>query len=223
MFDFLGQPDFYICFLPAIVISLTMHEFSHAWLATRLGDPTPKATGRLSFNPLRHIDPFGFIAMIFVRFGWAKPVQVNPLYFKKPRKGMMFTALAGPIMNLMLCVISSLLMFFCTVFLVRYHLWAIYLNTFFYYMVAMNAALAIFNLIPIHPLDGSRVVSYFFPRYAEFMRAYGEYVQLGFILLLILPGFLPIPDIIGTVIGGFQRLVINLLQNLWILLFGFLL
>lgn len=218
MLDFLREYADYLYLIPAIIISLTLHEFSHAWMATRLGDPTPKDTGRLSINPLRHIDIFGFIVMILVHFGWAKPVQVNPLYFKEPKKGMMYTAIAGPIMNLILCIVSSLLMFFSFVFN-----WPIFVHQFLIYMVFINIGLAVFNLIPVHPLDGSRVVSYFFPGYSTFMMRYGNYVQIAFIALLILPGYLPIPDVISSLISSVQNATANGLMRLWIAIFGFLL
>lgn len=204
--------------VPAVAISLTVHEFCHAYAATKLGDPTPRQEGRLSLNPLRHIDIFGFIVMLIIHFGWAKPVQVNPLYFENPRKGMMYTAIAGPISNLILCVISSLLFFFSSVLGLPD-----FLIMFFYYMTLLNIGLAVFNLIPIHPLDGSRVVGYFAPGFASFMARNGNIVQLIFIALLILPGYLPIPDIFGTIIGTVQSVTVNLLLRLWSLLFWFVL
>lgn len=207
----------YLYLIPAIVISLTIHEFSHAWTASKLGDPTPKQEGRLSLNPLHHIDIFGFIVMLIVHFGWAKPVRVNPMYFENPRKGMLYTAIAGPISNLCLCVVSSLLLFLCSVFGVPN-----FVIMFLLYMVLLNIGLAVFNLIPIHPFDGSRVVSYFSPNYASFMARNAQTVQLVFMALLILPEFLPIPDIIGTIIGAVQNGVLNLLLNLWSMVFWFL-
>ncbi len=207
----------YIYLIPAVAISLTVHEFSHAWMATRLGDPTPNEDGRLSLNPLHHIDVFGFIVMLIVHFGWAKPVRVNPMYFENPRKGMLYTAIAGPISNLCLCVISSLLLYLSFAFGLPN-----FLVMFLMYMVLLNVGLAVFNLIPVHPFDGSRVVSYFSPNYASFMARNAQTVQLIFMAVLILPEFLPIPDIVGTIIGAVQSGILNLLLRLWSMVFWFL-
>ena len=204
--------------IPAVVISLTVHEFSHAWVAVKLGDPTPRYDKRLSLNPLNHIDIIGFIIMLLVHFGWAKPVRVNPMYFENPRKGMMLTALAGPISNFCLCIVASLLYFLSVVFAVPS-----YLVMLFLYLTFMNISLAVFNLIPVAPLDGSRIVSYFFPRYASFMAQYGNIVQGIFIALLILPGYISvIPDIFGWIISSVQSVITNILFRLWSLIFWFL-
>lgn len=207
----------YLYIFPVVIISLTFHEFSHAYVATRLGDPTPRETGRLSLNPLAHLDPIGLIVMLLIRFGWAKPVQVNPLYFKNPRKGMMLTAIAGPVSNLILGTVSSLGLYFASYFGAPQPVVMV-----LFYMTILNIGLAVFNLIPIHPLDGSRVLTYFVPAYASFMARYGNYVHIAFIALLILPDYIGIPDIFGWIIGGAQMGAFTGLNSLWSLLFGFL-
>jgi len=213
----LAELQDFIYLLPAIVISLTVHEFSHAYVAHRLGDPTPKEDGRLSLNPLHHIDPMGFIVMLLVRFGWAKPVRINPLYFQNPRKGMLYTAIAGPISNLCLAVLSSLVLFLG----IQWKAPFVFVRLFIY-MVLLNVGLAVFNLIPVYPFDGSRVVSYFSPRYASFMASNADTVQLIFMAVLILPRFLPIPDLVGTMIGNVQSGLMQLLMWLWSTVFWFL-
>ncbi len=207
----------YLYIFPVLIFSLTFHEFSHAYVATKLGDPTPRQTGRLSLNPLAHLDPMGLIVMLLIRIGWAKPVQVNPLYFQNPRKGMMLTAIAGPVSNLILGFASSLVMFFCVVYSAPLPVIDI-----FFYMTILNVGLAVFNLIPVHPLDGSRVLTYFVPAYASFSARYQQYIQIAFMVLLILPDYIGIPDIFGTLIGGAQRAAYNGLMQLWSMIFGFL-
>ena len=206
--------------IPVVVLSLTIHEFCHAYVAVELGDPTPRYDGRLSLNPFHHIDIIGFIVMLVAHFGWAKPVRVNPMYFENPRKGMMYTAIAGPISNLVICTVSSLIFFFSFVFR-----GPLILTTFFYYMTMLNAGLAVFNLIPIHPLDGSRVVGYFFPRFASFMARYGNTVQLIFFALLILPSYISVPglDFLNDLIITVQSGIVRLLIGLWSAIFKFLL
>ena len=168
----------------AVFLCLTVHETCHGLAALVLGDPTAKSMHRLSLNPLRHIDWLGLALMFVAGFGWAKPVPVNPSYFRKPKQGMAITALAGPISNILLAVL------FLGIGKVIY-LYAPYsdgMNTFFdwclYTVAPMSVGMGLFNLIPLPPLDGSKVLAMFLPNgvYEKLMR----YEYCGLMLLLVL-------------------------------------
>ena len=170
--------------IAAVLLCLVIHEVSHGLAAYHLGDPTAKQSHRLSLNPLRHLDPFGLIMMIAVGFGWAKPVPVDPRYFKKPKQGMAITALAGPVSNLLLAAL-----FLGAGKLI--YLYAPYsdgMNTLFqwclYTAAPMSVGMGVFNLIPFPPLDGSKVLAVFLPdsAYGTLMR----YERFGIPILLVL-------------------------------------
>ncbi len=146
-----------ILMTPVVLISLTIHEYSHGYIAHLFGDDTAKSQGRLSLNPLRHLDPIGVLFFYFVGFGWAKPVPVDWRNFHNPRKDMMFVAAAGPLSNLALAIICG---FFLRIISPEQNLM---LFAFFCFAVYINVALAIFNLIPIFPLDGSSIVKGLLP------------------------------------------------------------
>ena len=167
----------------AVLLCLTVHETSHGLAALALGDPTAKQQHRLSLNPLRHIDWVGLLMMFVFGFGWAKPVQINPIYFKKPKQGMALTALAGPVSNLLLTV---LLLFACKwILLLDLHagIWRLAFN-FAMEASVLSVGLGLFNLIPIPPTDGAKVLGAFLPDrlYFQLMR----YERYGVLILLAL-------------------------------------
>ena len=166
--------------IPVLLFAITIHEYAHGRTALWLGDPTAKNMGRLSLNPLPHIDPFGAICLFLFNFGWAKPVPVDPRYFKNIRKDIIFMSLAGPLANISLAVPAGIL--------IRYFLfpWEIY-RLALIYLLFMNLGLGLFNLLPIPPLDGSHVLENLLPlRAAQNYRAFGRYgpiIILGIVML----------------------------------------
>lgn len=164
--------------LPGILIGLTFHEFAHGWVADRLGDSTARKQGRLTLNPLAHLDPVGFVMLILFRFGWAKPVPVNPFNLRgDPTRSMMLVSLAGPASNLLLAFILALLLGLGVAGLIPYG------NLLIFYALQINVILALFNLIPVPPLDGSKILAGLLPGQAHFIYQLEKY---GFIILIIL-------------------------------------
>lgn len=164
--------------LVVVILSLSVHELAHGFAAWRLGDPTAKYDGRLSLNPLRHLDLWGTVSMLFFGFGWAKPVMINPNYFKNLKRDTALVSLAGPLSNFLLAFIGMFgLLYLCPA------INSLYLFEFFSIWVIANISLGVFNLIPIPPLDGSKIFLSLLPRkmYYEILR----YEQFGFIILII--------------------------------------
>jgi Zn-dependent protease len=166
--------------IPVLLFAITIHEYAHGRAALWLGDPTAKNMGRLTLNPLPHIDPFGAICLFLFNFGWAKPVPVDPRYFRNIRKDIIFMSLAGPLANISLAFLAGLL--------IRYFLlpWDIY-RLALIYLLFMNIGLGLFNLLPIPPLDGSHIMENLLPpraaqKYREFGR-YGPIIILGIVML----------------------------------------
>ena len=179
------DPTIQIILIPIIIFALSFHEYAHGWMAYRLGDPTAHDHGRLTLNPLAHLDIFGTMVLYFVGFGWAKPVPVDPGYLSNPKKDMLRIALAGPVSNLILALASGLLLrLFFTVGLVSN---SHPITTVLVMSLQINLILAIFNFLPIPPLDGSRILSGLLPyRYNTFIvkfEYYGPRVLIGIFLL----------------------------------------
>ncbi|HLG25173.1 MAG TPA: site-2 protease family protein [Candidatus Gracilibacteria bacterium] len=175
----------FILSIVALVIVITIHEFSHAWTANFFGDPTAKLAGRVSLNPLKHLDPMGTIMMFLIRMGWGKPVPVNPYYFKKPKRDEALTALAGPLSNLILAIVIA----------VPYKYWGYsmvpVIRDFLGILLDVSLLLFLFNMLPFPPLDGSKFVQLLIPK--RFERTYENYLRNGmvyFIIFLLFDQFL---------------------------------
>lgn len=196
----------FLVWLPAIVIGFSFHEYAHALVADRLGDHTPYYQGRLTINPLAHIDWLGFLLLALVHFGWAKPVQVNPLNFRRVtiRTGMMLVSLAGPAMNIVLAIAGLLGLKYLPFILTADNL--VMAARLLEPLVWINVILAAFNLIPIPPLDGSKILAGLLPgQQAEFfyrLEPYGTVI----LMLLIVSG------VMETVLNPFIHMVMGILN-----------
>jgi Zn-dependent protease len=170
----------FLVFAISIIIAITVHEFAHALVADRLGDPTPRAHDRLSLNPLKHLDPLGTLALFIFRFGWGKPVPIDHQNLKEPFRDQMFISLAGPASNLILAILLS--------FSLRLLPFNPLLFSFFYTLININVVLAVFNLLPFHPLDGSKILLGLVSddKRQDWIQALAQY-STPILLLLLLP------------------------------------
>ncbi len=208
--------------IPALLFSLSCHEYAHGFAAYKQGDHMAKSLGRLSLNPFRHIDPLGTLAMLLVGFGWAKPVPINPSNFKNGKKSMLIVSLAGVITNMFLALIAAFLLYFIR-YVIPFELWYssdglyfIYLILYqiLNYLVMLNCALAIFNLMPVPPLDGYNVVKTLVANHRNMnffwnVERYQTYILIGFLLisnrLYIIDGL----------VNKFQTLLFNLMDMIF--------
>ena len=181
MLDFLfTNPLYFVLWIIALLVAITIHEFAHAWAADQLGDPTAKLQGRLTLNPLAHLDPVGTIAMLIFRFGWGKPVPVDPYNLKDPRKDSALISLAGPASNFLLAIILSLFLRLLPII----NLNSSILNLILTPIIIMCVMLGVFNLLPFHPLDGGKILIGILPE--DLAKDWdGILSQYGFFLLLL--------------------------------------
>ena len=187
--------------LPALLIALTFHEFSHGLAAYYLGDNTAKVRGRLTLNPIKHIDPIGLFTLLVFKFGWAKPVPFNPLNFKNRKWGTLIVALAGPFSNFILAFLSFMLLLLINPV---NPLFFIFLNSLFLY----NLILCVFNLIPVPPLDGSKIIASILPVKQEAL--FYQYERYGYPLLLILIVTGILDYILYPAINFFREMIISI-------------
>jgi len=193
----------FLILLPVLLLAIVFHELAHGWVAWRLGDPTAKSAGRLSLNPLKHMDPIGTLVLFLTQaIGWAKPVPVNPGYFRNPRQDMMLVALAGPAANILLALALAFL-YRSLAFLDLGKIPSLML----YVGVQLNLGLALFNLLPVPPLDGSRILAGILPSHLAYV--YLRYEYLGFIFLVVLVFTGVVGKIILPVITTLTRLLLG--------------
>jgi len=199
-------------FLPGIILGLTVHEFSHAYIASRCGDTTSKDQGRLTLNPLKHIDPLGFLMLLVAGFGWAKPVHFNEQNLHNPKRDVMKIAAAGPLSNAITAMILSIIfLLFVDIDIAGYHTGHQILREIFIYGIYINWGLMVFNLIPIPPLDGSHLLLNYFRKYPKtygILIKYGTYILLGLIIVSIVTriNVFPIWPVIEFLGNGFLSL-----------------
>lgn len=188
------NPLLFAIWIVALLVAITIHEFAHAYTADYLGDPTPRSQGRLTLNPLAHLDPIGTLMLLLFRFGWGRPVQFDPHNLDNPRQDAAKISIAGPVSNLILAFLASIV--------ARFIVPAFYAPM-FYPVIFLNVALAIFNLVPVHPLDGGKIILGLLPRDLAYewdtvMHRYGIII----LLLLIIPvgGTSPIISLIYPIV-----------------------
>lgn len=204
MTDYIMQT---LMILPGLIVGFSMHEFAHAWVSHMLGDPTPKAQGRLTVNPAAHIDPIGLIMLVLFHFGWGKPVQVNPNYYKHRRLGEAAVSLAGVIMNFIIAFIGMGIIRLITMLPLGDSLMSVIIGV-MTGLVQINLVLMIFNLIPIPPLDGWGVVTQIFN--LERKSWYWKFYQMGPMFLMLLIVFRLTSKIISPAVTMLYYLLANI-------------
>lgn len=206
-----NNPLGFLFFAIALLVAITVHEFAHAYAADRLGDPTPRVMGRLTLNPLVHLDIVGTIMLLIASFGWGKPVVFDPYNLRNPRRDSAIISLAGPITNFLVAALCAGLVYLLYTFRLAFFsnsilgIGAYVLNALLQSVISLNVMLGVFNLVPIHPLDGFKIVEGILPQ--QYAKQWKELEGYGFIFLLflafpILGGTAPISRIISPIIHG---------------------
>lgn len=202
--------------VPAILIAMTLHEMAHGFVSYKLGDPTPKEDGRLSLNPFRHLDPLGALCMLLFGFGWAKPVMVDSRYYDDEKTGMMWTAIAGPLMNIIVAfvmlLLSALIMNVSSPWVIASNDVLGYLYRLCIITAQLNISLGIFNLIPLPPLDGSKVLASLLPDQLYYkVLANERYFAFGLFILLYMGVFnTPLMNATNSIFSAMMDMIYNL-------------
>ena len=200
-------------FLPGIILGLTIHEYCHAYMALRCGDSTSRDQGRVTLNPLKHIDPFGFILLILVGFGWAKPVQFTESNLRNPKRDVILIALAGPISNALLAMLLTIVFSLLNSFMpFGQDSTSVFFQNTLFYAIFINWGLFVFNLIPIPPLDGSHLLTHPLRKHPKLylgLYKYGTMVLFGILMIdsFLKIELLPILPLIKFLFVGFMSLV----------------
>ena len=192
--------------IPGLLLAMTVHEYAHARVAVAMGDFTPRMTGRLTLNPVAHIDPIGLLMLFFAQFGWAKPVMINARNFKDWRKGELYVSLAGPAANLVTAFIAMLL-------LAAVGEQARWIYNVLYLIVLYNINFAVFNMIPLPPLDGSKVLMSFLP--GEWAYKLAGIERYSFLILIVLV----FTNVLGMIIFPIRDVLLNMMSNIVSLIF----
>ena len=206
--------------LPGVIVAITFHEFAHAFVADKLGDDTPRRQGRLNLNPLSHIDPVGFFMLIFAHFGWGKPVEINPANFNRKRSMSAqeaLVALAGPVMNLIIAIVLTIILFTITTFTPTFILstTGMLIGLTLQMAISVNIGLGVFNLIPLPPLDGSKILMHFLPYNAKTW--FENNAQIFYIVFIVLW----VTNLISYIISPVINIVSTGIYSMVSALFGF--
>lgn len=201
--------------VPITLVALTGHELAHAWVSTKLGDPTPRMQGRLSWNPLHHLDLFGTLMMILTGFGWARAVEINPMYYKDRKKGTALVSFAGPFANFLMAFAAMLI--YAALYIIGVKTGAGQgaigvIGSLLYLFAFRNLCLMVFNLIPIPPLDGSKVLGMFLPNRQYYAMMQYQNIFMIILMVLCLTGIFS--NVIGTGVNFVFRGIMNVINGL---------